>query len=137
MICQCLQQLIVFITLTLPTYSMQRLPGVRDQATAPQRPMTPSHQVHFCEQDMEDMFWEIPKQDVLTTLRWALRQVKLDGEDRVTFAIERSGVKPLGRLGTGASHAYSFSYHLKCSPTRYISPHFMLLKGVSECAETV
>jgi hypothetical protein len=57
------------------------------------------------EMDMEDMFWEIPKQEVAKALKWAIRLVK-KGKKEQWFCLHKRGMKKLDRLGKGASNDF-------------------------------
>ena len=55
--------------------------------------------------DMEDMFWEIPKHEVVEALRWAIESVKGKKKEQ-WFCLHRRGVRKLDRFGKGASSEY-------------------------------
>uniref|UniRef100_A0A7S1I2K4 Uncharacterized protein n=1 Tax=Eutreptiella gymnastica TaxID=73025 RepID=A0A7S1I2K4_9EUGL len=59
----------------------------------------------LCEMDMEDMFWEIPKHEVVEALKWAIGSVKGRKKEQ-WFCLHRRGVRKLDRFGKGASSDY-------------------------------
>ena len=102
-----LQQLISFAVCNQATYSFKQLLGVRDQARAVLRLCASTNSKMFLEKDMEDMFWEIPKQDAMAAVRWARSLVKpCAGSHSLTFAIAKGHLKHLDRIGTGSSDQF-------------------------------
>ena len=63
--------------------------------------------VHVCEKDMQDMYWEIPKDQVLQSFNWAVSHLGDARRHPITyFAIHRGGDKVLDRLGKGCREAH-------------------------------
>ena len=57
------------------------------------------------EMDMDDMFWGIPKKEVIFSLEWAIKSIK--GKRRTQwFCLHKRGIKKLDRLGQGNSGNY-------------------------------
>ena len=55
--------------------------------------------------DMEDMFWEIPQEEVAKALDWAMRLAR-GKKEILRFCLHRRGVRKLDRLGRGSSSDY-------------------------------
>ena len=90
----------------------QRLLGVRDQAHAIFRlhtraayggdPIPPK----CMEKDMDDMFWEIPLDQIMIALEWAHK--KLRGKrQNLWFSIAKGGQRHLDRVGTASSSDFT------------------------------
>ena len=83
--------------------------GVRDQIEAIRRLTQNCTNPQFTplpmEMDMEDMFWEIPQEEVGQALEWAMKMVR-GGKDLQWFCLHRRGMRKLDRLGKGASSDY-------------------------------
>ena len=102
-----LQRLISFAVCNLATYSFQQLLGVRDQARVVLRLCANTSSKVFLEKDMEDMCWEIPKQDAMAAVRWACSLVKpCANSGSLSFAIAKGQLKHLDRIGTGSSDQF-------------------------------
>ena len=114
-----LQQLISFAVCNQATYSFQQLLGVRDQARAVLRLCANASSKTFLEKDMEDMFWEIPKQDAMAAVRWACSLVKpFASTQSLTFAFAKGHLKHLDRIGTWSSDQF---YNISCDAVlRYV-----------------
>ena len=99
-----LQLLVVCVVVLEPTYSFQQLLGVRDQARALIRLGGNYVQGDFLEQDMQAMFWEIPKEEALQAVQWAIDLAHPNKKhDAAMFAVCKDGPKHLDRLGTRSS----------------------------------
>ena len=87
----------------------QNMRGVRDQVEAVRRLTqnctNPQHPPLPMEMDMEDMFWEIPQEEVGQAMKWAMKMVR-GGEGLQWFCLHRRGMRKLDRLGKGASSDY-------------------------------
>ena len=87
----------------------QNLLGVRDQARAFQKFHTTvgTHStVHLAEKDMTDMFWEIPKPQIISALQWAIAKSKRRGKT-CFFSIAKNGLNFLDRLGRATTRDFS------------------------------
>ena len=117
---RCLQLVIGELSENNLGIGFQRLLGVRDQARAFHRLQgqmgldegTPSERVaatprqnDLCEMDMDDMFWEIPTQEVFQSLEWALGEIK-GRRDHLWFSIAKGGLRERDRLGRASSKDY-------------------------------
>ena len=83
--------------------------GVRDQVEAFRR-LTQNRVNQLCpptpiEMDMEDMFWEIPEEEVAKALDWAMRLAR-GKKEILRFCLHRRGVRKLDRLGRGSPSDY-------------------------------
>ena len=102
-----LQQLISFAVCNQATYSFQQLLGVREKVRAVLSLCASTSSKMFLEKDMEDVLWEIPKQDAMAAVRWACSLVKPCAVSRsLTFAIAKGHLKHLDRIGTGSSDQF-------------------------------
>ena len=54
------------------------------------------------EQDMEDMYWEVPKDEMLQSLTWALALLS-KGKTELFFSLAKGGLNELDRVGTASS----------------------------------
>ena len=100
---RCLQLLIQELGGRGEGLGFQNMRGVRDQVEAFRR-LTQNRVNQLCpptpiEMDMEDMFWEIPEEEVAKALDWAMRGQK----GLQWFCQHRRGVRKLDRLGWGSS----------------------------------
>ena len=87
--------------------------GVRDQVGLATRLRGHNDRVEFRERDMNDMFWEIPKEEAMAAIRWAMTTVreKTRGK-KAWFSIARGGEKDLDRVGSCSSrNFYVLSEH--------------------------
>jgi hypothetical protein len=78
--------------------------GVRDQVGLATRLRGNNDRVEFRERDMNDMFWEIPKEEAMAAIRWAMTTLreKTRGK-KAWFSIARGGEKDLDRVGSCSS----------------------------------
>ena len=98
------QQLIVCIVTLEPTYSFQQLMGVLDQVRAILRLGGPTAGTRFLEQDMQNIFWEIPNLEAMECVRWVISLVHPNREpDASMFAVCKRGLKHLDWVGTRSS----------------------------------
>ena len=104
---RCLQLLVKALYLECTTLGFPLMLGTRDFSQACIRLSSHTSAVHVCEQDMQDMYWEIPKVQVLESFNWAVKHL---GEQRKRpvsfFAIHRGGDKILDRLGKGSEDMF-------------------------------
>ena len=56
--------------------------GVRDQVGLTTRLRGHNDRVEFRERDMNDMFWEIPKEEAVAAIRWAMTTQKREARKR-------------------------------------------------------
>jgi hypothetical protein len=70
--------------------------GVRDQVGLATRLRGHNDRVEFRERDMNDMFWEIPKEEAMAAIRWAMTTVRerMRGK-KAWFSIARGGVRKI------------------------------------------
>ena len=104
---RCLQLLVKALYLECTTLGFPLMLGTCDFSQACIRLSSHTSAVHVCEQDMQDMYWEIPKVQVLESFNWAVKHL---GEQRKRpvsfFAIHRGGDKILDRLGKGSEDMF-------------------------------
>ena len=81
--------------------------GTRDFAQTCIRLSAHTTHVHVVEKDMQDMYWEIPKSQVLDSFNWAVRHMGDARRHRVTyFAIHRGGDRVWDRMGKGSEDQF-------------------------------
>ena len=81
--------------------------GTTDFAPTCIRLSADTTQIHVCEKDMQDMYWEIPKDQVLHFFNWAVSHLGDARRHPITyFAIHRGGDKVLDRLGKGSEDQF-------------------------------
>ena len=73
---RCLQLLIKEMTMADGSLGFSKLTGVRDLAWATNRMGAPLESLKLKEQDMSDMFWEIPSHEVQAATQWAVGACK-------------------------------------------------------------
>ena len=86
-------------------WGFQRLQGVRDQLRCLGRYGLPQNKCSFLEQNMEDMFWKIPKNEVFKSITWACNTLR-KRHTTLFFALAKGGLKHLDRLGKASASAY-------------------------------
>ena len=80
-------------------------PMLRDQLRCLQRSGLLQEDCSFLEQDMEDMFWNTPKDEVFKSVRWACNMLRKRYKT-LFFAITKGGLKHLDRLGKASSEGH-------------------------------
>ena len=101
---RCLQLMTRHLATYYPTWSFQSLLGVLDQARAATRLQPMGGGTEFMEKDMNDMFWEIPKEQAQQALKWAVALMPSAGQvSDVCFAVAKGGLKELDHLGRSTS----------------------------------
>ena len=80
--------------------------GVRDQVHVAQRMGAVPEMTVFAEEDMADMFWEIPADEIIQAARWAMRRMcTKQCIKQAFFSISRES-KHLDRVGTSAAQRF-------------------------------
>ena len=104
---RCLQLLVKALYLECTTLGFPLMLGTRDFSQACIRLSSQTSAVHICEQDIQDMYWEIPKPQVMESVKWAVNHL---GEQRKRpvsfFAVNQAGDKILDRLGKGSEDMF-------------------------------
>ena len=104
---RCLQVLTKALYLNSTTFGFPLMLGTRDFAQTCIRLSAHTTHVHVVEKDMQDMYWEIPKSQVLDSFNWAVRHMGDARRHRVTyFAIHRGGDRMLDRMGKGSEDQF-------------------------------
>ena len=107
---RCLHLIVNTLYHIAATYGFPLMVGTRDFARTCTRLSSDLTQVTVVEKDMEDMYWSIPKHEVLKSFTWALKHIaKHRGHTITYFAIHKGGDKILDRLGK-TSDDYSGMY---------------------------
>ena len=91
-------------------WKVSGIPCVPPQSTPETRPMSPfvksGRPYSMVETDMADMFWEIPLEQVVLSLEWALASLaKKRRSTSLTFAVSKAD-KHLDHIGSAASNAF-------------------------------
>ena len=87
----------------------QRMFGVRDQARTVSRfdsQMGGGCPLILTEMDMDDMFWEIPTQEVFKAVEWAIKNVK-GGGGQVFFSLAEGNMRQIDWLGASSSKSFT------------------------------
>ena len=79
--------------------------GVRDQIMAATRLVGQVGDIRFLEQDMEDMYWEVPKDEMLQSLTWALALLS-KGKTVLSFSIAKGDLNELDRVGSASGEHF-------------------------------
>ena len=104
---RCLQLIAKALYLDSTTFGFPLMLGTRDFAQTCIRLSADTTQIHVCEKDMQDMYWEIPKHQVLQSFNWAVSHLGDARRHPITyFAIQRGGDKVLDRLGKGSEDQF-------------------------------
>ena len=86
----------------------RRMFGVRAQARAVSRfiaQMGGNCLLTLSEMDMDDMFWEIPTQEVFKAVEWAIRHVK-GGGGQLFFSLAKGNMRQLDWLGSSSGKSF-------------------------------
>ena len=103
---RCLQLLVNALIEQSEGFGFACMPGVRDQLVAACRLGAIPEHTHLVEKDMADMFWEIPLEQVVLSLEWALASLaKKRRSTSLTFAVSKAD-KHLDHIGSAASNAF-------------------------------
>ena len=104
---KCLQTLGKLLYLDNTTIGFPLMPGTRESCQACIRLLSDTSSVTVCEQDMQDVHWEIRKEEVLHFFTWAISHVVTQSKSPVTFfALHKGGDKVLDKLGKGADDIF-------------------------------
>ena len=83
-----------------------KMQGVRDQVHAAQCMGAVPEKAAFAEEDIADMFWEIPADEVKQAIRWAMQQMCTKQHiKRASFSICRKS-KHLDRVDISTTHSF-------------------------------
>ena len=103
---RCLQLLVNALIEQSEGFGFACMPGVRDQLVAACRLGAIPEHTHLVEEDMADMFWEIPLEQVVLSLEWALANLaKKRCSTSLTFAVSNAD-EHLDHIGSAASNAF-------------------------------
>ena len=98
---RCLRLLLGEMYVTLDTLALPVMLGVRDVVQAARKIQPDRTKMHLHEADIDDMYWEIDKNECLHAIDFAISKVrKMRREKTLTFALHRSGDKSLDRIGS-------------------------------------
>jgi len=104
---RCMQVLYMQALQAVQTMGLPTMLGVRDLWLAVQRITNVAGHMHLCERDMDDMYWRIPKAQVIQaqvdTAKWVAKWRRLPS---IWFSIHRGGDHSLDRIGKGASSQF-------------------------------
>ena len=104
---RCLQVLVKLLYLDSTTIGFPLMLGTRDFGRACIHLSPDTSRVKVCEQDMHDMYWKIPKEEVLQSFTWAVSHMGTQRKCPITFfAVHRGGDKILDRLRKGAEDMF-------------------------------
>ena len=104
---RCLQLIAKALYLDSTTFGFPLMLGTTDFAQTCIRLSADTTQIHVCEKDMQDMYWEIPQDQVLQSFNWAVSHLGDARRHPITyFAIHRGGDKVLNRLGKGSEDQF-------------------------------
>ena len=105
-ISRCLQALVNFLCNLGCGLGFAKMQGVRDQVHAAQRMGAVPELTVFAEEDMADMFWEIPAEEVKQAARWAMQRMCANQRIKhALFSISRES-KHLDQVGTSAAQSF-------------------------------
>ena len=79
-----------------------KLVGVRDLVWSAHRMQTSTESLSLLEQDMSDMFWEIPGEEALQAVSWAVGECKKKLRGKTLWFSLSKEAKCLDRLGKSA-----------------------------------
>ena len=80
--------------------------GVWDQVMAATRLVGKQGNVYCFGHNMEDMYWEVPKDGMVQALPWALLRLLAIGKTQLFFALAKGGLNELQRIGPASSEHY-------------------------------
>ena len=80
----------------------QNMLGVKDQIIAATRLVGRQGKMKCLEQDMEDMYWEVPKEEMLQSLTGGMDLLG-KGKTELFFSLAKGGLNELDRVGTASS----------------------------------
>ena len=105
LVSQCLQLIAMEGHRHLRCLGMPVMVGVRDVVGTIARISPSMPRVSLHEADMDDMLWNIPKQDIIPSIKTVLRALKecSRGKRDFWFSLHCTGDKPLDRIGKAAS----------------------------------
>ena len=103
---RCLHMLVNHLTDQGTGLSFAKMQGVRDQIHAAVRMGGNPRSLSLKEEDMTDMFWEIPSTEVKSALSWALSEVGKSARSKcLSFSVSKES-KALDRLGKASTKGF-------------------------------
>ena len=84
------------------SFGFQNMLGARDQIMAATRLVGREGDMRCLEHDMVDMYWEVPKDEMLQSLTWA-PDLLSKGKTELFFSLAKGGLNELDRVGTASS----------------------------------
>ena len=105
---RCLQMLVSFLIDQGIGLGFAKMQGVRDQLQVAARMGCLPHETEFKEEDMADMFWEIPATDVQLAVQWALNTVRAKQRAaNLCFSVSKES-NHLDRIGRSTTPGFTF-----------------------------
>ena len=104
---RCLQLLVCHCTMLPGGLGFAKLVGVRDLVWSAYRMQASMESLSLLEQDMSDMFWEIPGEEALQAVSWAVGECKKKLRGKTLWFSLSKEAKCLDRLGKSADRQFT------------------------------